>query len=284
VLIDGARQRLSLSVDKSGAANELLVDTTNTRISLQEVSSGRDALLLYGTSGSGGILLSSSSNTFSNVVDGLDVNIKDGSTTPVTVNVSSSTTSLVSTAKDFVASYNSLRDTLDKMTDFDATALTTGVLFGSSEALQVESSISNLITQRFFGVGQFQSLSEVGITVNDKGKISLDETKLNAAYNKDPDAVKQLFSDSKRGVSTKLDAAVDRLAGKDSSVLTARTDALTHTIQINSDRIDDMNARLDKQRETLMNQFAALETTIARMKDNLSALSSLQIIPPMTSK
>ena len=44
LLNDGTRQRLSISVDKSGAANELLIDTTDTRISLQEVSSGRDAL------------------------------------------------------------------------------------------------------------------------------------------------------------------------------------------------------------------------------------------------
>src|SRR4029079_29904 len=103
LLNDGTRQRLSLSVDKSGAANELLLDTSNTRLSFQEVSSGRDALLLYGTSGSGGVLISSSSNTFSNVVDGLDVTVKNGTKAPVTVNVGSSTSSLVSTAKDFLA-------------------------------------------------------------------------------------------------------------------------------------------------------------------------------------
>ena len=44
-----------------------------------------------------------------------------------------------------------------------------------------------------------------------------------------------------------------------------------------------MTDRLDRQREALLNQFAALETTIARMKDNLAALSSLQIISPLTS-
>jgi flagellar hook-associated protein 2 len=283
VLNDGTRQRLSISVDKSGAANELLIDTTNTRLSLQEVSSGRDALILYGTRGSGGILISSSSSTFSNIIDGLDLTVKEGSQKPVTVNVSASTTSLVSTAKDFVSAFNSLRDTLDKMTAYDADTSTAGILFGSSEALQVESNVLILITQQFFGVGQFQSMAEVGITVNDKGKISLDESKLNAAYNKDPDAVKKLFSDSKRGMATKLDAAIERLAASHDSVLSSRTDTLTHTIESNTERIDQMTERLDRQREVLLNQFAALESTIARMKDNLSALSSLQIIPPLTS-
>lgn len=282
LLNDGTRQRLSLAVDKSGASNELLIDTANTRLSLQEVSSGRDALLLYGTSGSGGILISSSSSTFSNVVDGLDLTVKESSLEPVTVNVATSTGSLVSTAKDFVSAYNSLRDTLDKMTAFDANTLSAGILFGSSEALQVESHISNLITQRFFGVGQFQSMGEVGININDKGKLSLDESKLNAAYNKDPEAVKKLFADSKRGMAIKLDAAIENLAGSKSSVLSSKTDSLTHSIESNSDRIDQMTERLSRQREVLLIQFAALETTISRMKDNLNALSSLQIIPPLT--
>ena len=283
VLNDGTRQRLSLSVDKTGAGNELLLDTTNTRLSLQEVSSGHDALLLYGTSGSGGVLISSTSNTFTSVVDGLDLTVKEGSLSPVTVSVSSSTGPLVSTAKDFVSAYNSLRDTLDKMTAFDETSLTTGILFGSTEALQVESNISNLITQRFFGVGQYQSLAEVGISIDTNGKLSLDEAKLNAAYSKDPDAVKKLFSDSKRGMATKLNVVIERLAGTDSSLLSSRTESLTDSIKSNSDRIDQMTERLARQREVLLNQFAALETTIAKMQDSLSALSSLQIIPPLTS-
>jgi flagellar hook-associated protein 2 len=283
ILNDGTRQRLSITSNNTGAANELLLDTSNTRLALQEVSGGKDALMLYGTSGAGGVLISSSTNTFKNVVSGLDITVNQGTQSPVTVNVSSSTSALTSTLKDFVSSYNSLRDNLDKLTAYDATTSTAGVLFASSEALQVDTNVSHLITQRFFGVGQFQSLAEVGINISDKGKLSLDETKLNAAFTKDPDSIKKLFTDSKIGISKKLDAAIERLAGKDDSVLASRTDSLTHTIDSNNDRISQMSDALDKQREALMNQFATLETTVAKMKDNLSALSSLQIIPPLTS-
>lgn len=283
ILNDGTRQRLSITSNKTGAASELLLDTSKTRLSLQEVSSGRDALMLYGTSGAGGVLISSSTNTFKNVVSGLDITVNQGTQAPVTVNVSSSTSSLTSALKDFVSSYNSLRDNLDKLTSYDATTSTAGVLFASSEALQVDTNVSHLITQRFFGVGQFQSLAEIGINISDQGKLSLDETKLNAAFTKDPDSIKKLFTDSKIGISKKLDDAIERLAGKDNSVLSSRTDSLTHTIDSNNDRISQMSDALDKQREALMNQFAMLETTVAKMKDNLSALSSLQIIPPLTS-
>jgi flagellar hook-associated protein 2 len=273
---------LSLTVNKAGAANELLIDTAETRLSFQEITSGRDALLSFGSVGAGGVLISSTSNTFENVVDGLNVTVNSATQKPVTVNVSSSTGSLVSTAKEFVKSYNSLRDALGQATSFDADALTTGILFGTSQALQVDSHISNVLTSRFFGVGQFQSLAAVGISLDDKGKMSLDESKLNAAYNKDPEAVKTFFTDPKLGVSAKLDSVAEQLAGKH-SLLSSRVEALKTIIDANSKRIDQISDQLDRQRETLMNQFATLESTVARLKDNLNALSGLQIIPPLTS-
>jgi hypothetical protein len=44
-----------------------------------------------------------------------------------------------------------------------------------------------------------------------------------------------------------------------------------------------MTDSLSKQRDALLAQFDALETTIAGLKTNLTALQSLQIIPPLTS-
>ena len=54
-------------------------------------------------------------------------------------------------------------------------------------------------------------------------------------------------------------------------------------IEANNKRIEEMTARLDRQRERLLLQFYNIETTVARLQDNLTALSSLQIIPPLSS-
>ena len=80
----------------TGAANELLVDTSDTDLELQEITAARDGLLLYGSSGTGGVLISSSTNQFENVVDGVNLTINDGSLKPVTVSVKTTTSSLVS--------------------------------------------------------------------------------------------------------------------------------------------------------------------------------------------
>ncbi len=213
IFTDGNRQRLSLTVDQSGEANELLLDTGDTSLSFQEISGARDALVLYGSSGSGGILISSPTNQFKSIVSGLDITVNDGTLKPVTVSVAASSSSLVSNAKEFVAAYNSMRTTFATVTKYDADAQTTGILFGTTAALRVDSDLAHVITSAFFGVGKFQSLAAVGITLDDKGQMNLDEAKLTDAFNNDPDALKTMFTDEKLGVATKLDKVIEQLAG-----------------------------------------------------------------------
>jgi hypothetical protein len=43
-----------------------------------------------------------------------------------------------------------------------------------------------------------------------------------------------------------------------------------------------MDEQLTKQRDRLFTQFSLLESTIATLQQNLTALSSLQIIPPLS--
>jgi flagellar hook-associated protein 2 len=281
LLNDGTRQRISILANNSGAANELLVDTSHTSLNLQEISSGRDALVVYGSTGSGGVLVSSSKNQFSNIVSGLDLTVKKGSQSPVTIDVASTSSSLVSGVKDFVSAYNSIRTTLDKLTAFDSTALTTGLLFGSSETLRVDTDLTRLIGAKYFGVGQFDSLASVGITLDKDGKMQLDQTKLTAAFTKDPQSVKSLFTDDKHGVAKKLSDTLENLAGAHDSVLSARADSLTKTIEGNNDRISQMSDRLDKQRQSMLADFNNLETTVSKLKNNLNALASLQLLPPL---
>jgi flagellar hook-associated protein 2 len=283
VLNDGTRQRLSISANNSGAANEQLVDTSGTSLGLQEISSGRDALVVYGASASGGVLVSSSTNQFSNIVSGLDLTIKGTSDTPVTVNVASTSSSLAKGAKDFVDAYNSIRTTLDKVTAYNATDQTTGILFGSNETLRVDTDLSRLIGSKFFGVGQFNSLASIGISLDKSGQMQLDETKLDSAFQKDPDSVKSLFADDKYGISKRLSDAIDQLAGPAHSLLIARADALSKTIENNNDRITVISDQLDKQRQSLLDQFNTLETTVAGLQSNLTALQSMQILPPISS-
>ncbi len=278
---DSTGYRLSLSVDKTGAGQELLVDGLNAGLNFSEFTAARDAVIEFGGTQLGtGVAIASSTNKFNDVVSGLQLTAVAPSDKTVSVDVTASSTAVASAAQDFVDAYNSIRSTLDDTTSFDSTALTTGILFGSTAALRVDSDLSRLLSGTFSGLGKFSSLQAVGFSFDDKGKLSLDKTKLQDAFDSDPDALSNFFSRDTLGVSAKVSAAADRLAGTD-SVLSARSDALKKTVDGNTEQLTKMSDQLDKQRQRLLAQFAALETTVAKMQESLTALSSIQYISPL---
>jgi hypothetical protein len=66
-------------------------------------------------------------------------------------------------------------------------------------------------------------------------------------------------------------------------VLQSRAESLADIIKSNNERIKFMDERLTRERERMMLMFAQLESTIAAMQQNLTALAGLQVIPPLTS-
>jgi len=280
---DGVGYRLSLVVDSTGSANEILLDPGTTNFVFEETSSARDALLVIGetdTAGSG-VLVSSTTNDFNEIINGVDLQIVATSTSPVTVSVNKTDSELVAAVESFVASYNSIRSELAGLTDFNAEDSTTGLLFGTNEALRVDTELSRILTDRFAGLGQFESLGQVGLSVDDAGELSLDTSKLQEAFEDNPVALQTLFTDSDSGVVAKFNEAIDRLSGTDNGLLTNRVDSLQTTIDSNDARIARFDDQLDRQRERLLLQFFQLEQVIATMRQSQTALDALQPLAPL---
>ncbi len=135
----------------------------------------------------------------------------------VIVSVSKSQDAVTTAVQDLVDAFNSIRDKLDDTTSFNADNNTTGILFGTTAALRVESDLNHVLSGRFFGVGKFTSLEAVGLSFDDKGKLNFNAAKFADAYADDPGAVEKLFTDSTFGLSAKLKTTIDQLAGDDTS-------------------------------------------------------------------
>jgi flagellar hook-associated protein 2 len=262
------------------------VDTANSALALEEITTARDALLLIGSaaSPSAGVLIGSSTNAFAGVVAGLNVTVNDGTRSAVRLTVAPSTTSLTSAVQETVDAYNSIRETIDQTTVFNAEDLTTGILFGRNEPLRIESDLARIFSSRFFGVGQFQSLGAIGLSLTDSGKLEFDRAKFNAAVTEDAAAVESLFSDESLGLAAKLKAAVEQLAGATGSLLSSRGAALDATIESNHARIATMDARLERQRERLLLEFARVESVVADLRQSLTALASIQVLPSLAQQ
>jgi len=282
---DGVGYRLSLVVDQTGSANEILLDVGDSGFSFEETSQARDALLVLGeqqTVGSG-VLISSPTNEFGEVIDGVDLTAVAASVTPIDVTVASTDEDFVAAIEGFVSAYNAIRTELDDFTDFNEDDLSTGLLFGTNEALRVDTELSRLLTDRYLGVGSIESLEEIGLSVDDDGKLQLNKAELKEAFADNPNGLRSFFTDETSGVVAKFEQAIERLAGADNGLLGNRNDSLQATIDINQQRIDRFNESLDRQRETLLLQFFQLESVIASLQQSQTALAALSPLAPLGS-
>ncbi len=273
--------RLSLFSERSGRQGALLLDTSNSPLAFQELTRAEDAVIAFGE-GSTAILATSSTNEFTELVDGLSLQIGQPTGESVTIRVDADDSSLVSKVGLFVESFNKVIDKIDSLTFYNEADKTTGTLFGSFETLRLQSDLTDLVTGRFAVDGSIRSLGAVGITVKDDGTLELDEEKLSAAFADNPDDVEKLFTDEKFGFAARFKEVLDSLSGEENSLLINRNEALQKQIENNSDRLESLNSMLDAERERLFQQFLRMEEAIAKFQSLTAYVSQIRAVPTLS--
>ena len=130
--------RLSLTSQYSGAAGALIFNGSSIGLNSQQIMQGQNAVITYGgqADGAGGLQATSNSNTFSNLVPGLTVNLAGVGTSSVTV--ANDNSQVASSVQTFVTSYNKVVTDIANLTSFDASDPTkNGVLFGNATIEQL---------------------------------------------------------------------------------------------------------------------------------------------------
>jgi flagellar capping protein FliD len=274
------RHHLSLLSSRAGTAGELLIDGSGLSLTFDDLTAAQDAVLQVGGSITG-TLLSGTSNVIRDVLPGLNVTLQEASTETVTVTVSPTADGAANAVQLFVDSYNKLRDKLTTYTAYDPVAGTKGTLFASGETLRIDSDLSRLVTGRYTNDGEIRSLAELGVTVNDQGKLAFDKSKLTARFADDPAGVTNFFSDDETGFAAKADQLIERLVGKDNSLLVNRAQTIQRQIDDQTTRIDVWTARLGRSRDRMLNDFYRLESIISRIQNNLTAIQQIRAIAPI---
>ncbi len=212
---------------------------------------------------------------FDNVISGVSLTAKQVTSQTTTVKVASDNESLVTATTTFVDQYNKLMDKIKALTFFDEQAQSTGLLFGSKETLQIQRSFERLVTGRFSVTGKLKSLQSIGVTVDDTGKLSFSNSKLRDQIASDPNGVKELLSNSTSGLQKKVDELAERIAGENNSTLILKSQSITAQIEFSNKRIDEMTARLDLEKERMLNQFYAMEAIIGKLQGNQQYVSKI---------
>jgi flagellar hook-associated protein 2 len=276
--------RLTLYNQRTGSASSLLVDNTSASFSFAETVAARDALLAVGdVAGGSGFLAASQDNTFREAVPDVTLTVQGASSSPVSVSIDSTTESLQTQAKAFVDSYNKLIDKIDEVTAYDSEADKAAILQGDGTVLRMQADIGSLFSGRILNAGPIQSLEIIGITLRQDGTLSLDSTKLTSKFAEASDDVKKFFTQPSYGLSARVSALGERLAGVGNSLLIGRTMALDSKQTSLQGRIDFYTAKLEREREHMLQKFYAMDAAISKIQSNTGFLSTLQQIAASAS-
>nr|WP_269106469.1 flagellar filament capping protein FliD [Massilia sp. TS11] len=140
-----------------------------------------------------GIPVTSSSTSVNGAIQGVTLNVsKTGS---ANLNVAVDTKSITSNVGNFVKAYNDLNAQIKNLTGYDADTKKGGVLLGDSTVQSVQSSVRRALTTAITGgAGNLSNLSQVGVSFQKDGSLTLDTGKLNTAISKNFKDIASLFA------------------------------------------------------------------------------------------
>lgn len=273
--VGASGSRLVLNSKATGALSRFQIDSSIAGLNFSETSQAQDALIAVGASDtSGGILIQSNSNTFDGSIAGINLTIVDTSETAIDINVSNDDSGISKSLDLMVTQFNKVIDKIKSVASYDSVTNVSGLLYGDTEVLRIQSTFSTLFSSRLVN-GSIRSIAELGVSINDQGKLEFDKTRFEKRLSDDPEAVRQFFSKEKTGFSARAKTMIDSLSGENNSALISKNLALQSKIEQNNARVTFLTARLDRQRERLLNSFYKMETAIQKIQSSQSSVNSL---------
>lgn len=249
--------RLVLASTSTGEAGQFDISTDVTSIGTASVlSTGTDAQLDLG----GGLTVTRSSNTITDLLDGTTIELKATTTADVTVETSRDVTKSGDAVEAMVKAANDVLSTLKKHTSYNAESRTGGVLQGDPAARSFQMRIRSILSESF-GTGGVTHGSQMGISLTRSGAVEVDRTKLDAALSDDFAAVSSFVVD---GLGASLHAYLKTVEGSGGSIQRSR-DAIAGRIKSYDEQIENFEVRLQLRETTLRRQFTDMETALSNL-------------------
>jgi flagellar hook-associated protein 2 len=218
-----------------------------------------------------GIAVTSATNSVAGAVTDVTMTVAKLGTT--TLSVQKDTASAGNAIATFVNAYNSFQSVATKLTAFDATSKSGAVLLGDSTLRNIQVGIRSAMTSAQTDDGSgLTMLSQIGVSFQKDGTLSLDSTKLSAALDKKMSGVANLFSGGTGGFGTKISTLVTGYTDTAGGVLTAATKGINTTLDLLGKQYTATSVRVDATVARYKAQFTQLDVMISSMNQTSSYL------------
>lgn len=272
----GLENAITITVDDTsdgentdGVGLSRLAYPADNVLNMKEVNAAADAQITV----DGTLVATSSTNTFTNVIDGIDITAKKAHAVDdniSNISVSENNSNVTSGLNSFIESYNSLLELSNNLGQAGADGA--GVMAGDSLLRGLMGKLRNQLSTSFdIGNDQSISLSQLGVRTDRYGVLSLDSEDLNDYLSDNPDGVQQFFvgSDSESGFANSVDELLGFYTDSD-GIIQSRIDSRTDQLErLDEDRLA-FSRKMDSLEARLLEQYNAMDLLVA----NLNSTSS----------
>ncbi|MEW6733441.1 MAG: flagellar filament capping protein FliD [Acidobacteriota bacterium] len=284
---DGSQQQLVLTSAETGAAGRVeLVETTSTgtaaSINLRTLNPNSGLTSdLNASLKINGLEITRSSNTVSDAVTGVTLNLQSTGSTDITISNNSAT--LRSKIDSFVGTFNDLQEFINSQFKADAQGKPTGILASDSILRTVQAELRNAVDAAApTSGGTFSQFSQIGISRNKEGKLAIDQTLFTDKLRNALSDVQALFSGAAEGNSG-LANSIDKIGSGLSDNVTSTISGFDASVTRIDKSIAAQQARLNALRTSLSRQFAIADAAIGQLNGQNTALSNvLKSLEPST--
>jgi len=215
-------------------------------------------------------------NIIDDAISGVTLDLQGVSATAGTLSISRDTEAVKASVQSFVDAFNELRTTMQGMKGSDSNL--------DSTLRSIESQMRSVFNTAPTGLTTgFTYLTEVGVTFQRDGSLSLEANDLDAAVASDFAGFAELFANDNEGYLFRLESVVDSFVTFD-GLLDDRKDSINRSVRYADDRIFEMQFRLEQREQSLLDRFNALDTLMGQLQGISQFLTAqLAVLPTIST-
>ncbi len=235
-----------------------------------------------------GVSITRPTNEINDVISGVNITLEQTTepNKPAIISVSRDNQTIIDSLKEFVKAYNELIPKLDEDTRYDADTKIAGIFNGVGDIRTIRSSLNNVFSYSVHTDNGVESLMKYGLSLDDKGVMSLDEAKLSSALNSNPKATQDFFygSDSKdmggreihqEGIFSKFNQVIANLIDGGNAKLKIYEDSLDRDAKSLTKDKENAQELLKTRYNIMAERFAAYDSQISKANQKFNSVQMM---------
>ncbi|WP_164871137.1 flagellar filament capping protein FliD [Helicobacter pylori] len=235
-----------------------------------------------------GVSITRPTNEVNDVINGVNITLEQTTepNKPAIISVSRDNQAIIDSLKEFVKAYNELIPKLDEDTRYDADTKIAGIFNGVGDIRTIRSSLNNVFSYSVHTDNGVESLMKYGLSLDDKGVMSLDEAKLSSALNSNPKATQDFFygSDNKdmggreihqEGIFSKFNQIIANLIDGGNAKLKIYEDSLDRDAKSLTKDKENAQELLKTRYNIMAERFAAYDSQISKANQKFNSVQMM---------